>query len=105
MVTEEGRVFSNPTTIESVDGTTLHIADADNVDVKETLQMFVALSKMRYIGAFRNAVNVGENEDYYDMKTGQSFIREWHARHDEPARAHPISGANDYLPALAWWWR
>jgi predicted ATPase len=30
-----------------------------------------------YLGAFRNAVNVGGSSDYYDLQIGQSFIAQW----------------------------
>jgi energy-coupling factor transporter ATP-binding protein EcfA2 len=40
-------------------------------------ELLRALSHTLYIGPFRNAVNVGSNEDYYDIKTGQSLIKQW----------------------------
>jgi ABC-type cobalamin/Fe3+-siderophores transport system ATPase subunit len=30
-----------------------------------------------YIGAFRNAINIGTNENYFDIAVGQSFIKLW----------------------------
>ncbi len=47
------------------------------VDMKAYYQIFKALSKTVYIGPFRNAVNIGANEDYYDMTIGQKFITLW----------------------------
>jgi energy-coupling factor transporter ATP-binding protein EcfA2 len=35
------------------------------------------ISKALYIGPFRNAVNVGTNESYFDIEVGQSFIKSW----------------------------
>ena len=32
---------------------------------------------MLYIGPFRNALNLGSNEDYFDIKVGQRFIQQW----------------------------
>lgn len=34
-------------------------------------------SQMVYIGAFRNAVNVGTNSNYFDIQIGQAFIEHW----------------------------
>jgi len=47
------------------------------VDMKAYYQIFKALSKTVYIGPFRNAVNIGANENYYDMTIGQKFITLW----------------------------
>lgn len=30
-----------------------------------------------YVGAYRNAINIGGNADYYDLKVGQTFIQDW----------------------------
>lgn len=35
------------------------------------------LSKCCYIGAFRNAINVGTKADYFDIQVGQGFIKQW----------------------------
>ena len=40
-------------------------------------QTFEALSKIIYIGSFRNAINIGGNQNYYDMTIGQQFISLW----------------------------
>jgi len=47
------------------------------VDMQAYYQIFEALSKTVYIGPFRNAVNIGAKEDYYDMTIGQKFITLW----------------------------
>ena len=39
--------------------------------------MFSSLSECLYIGAFRNAINVGTNLKYFDIQVGQSFIESW----------------------------
>lgn len=38
---------------------------------------FSALADSLYVGPFRNAINIGSNADYYDIKVGQAFIGEW----------------------------
>ncbi len=35
------------------------------------------LANSLYIGPFRNAINVGSNDDYYDIQTGEAFIKKW----------------------------
>jgi len=35
------------------------------------------LSKAMYIGPFRNAINAGGNDRYFDIKTGTHFIEDW----------------------------
>ena len=42
-------------------------------------QAMAVLSQAMYIGAFRNAINVGTNENYFDIQIGQSFIQRWRA--------------------------
>ncbi len=37
----------------------------------------VTFSRMLYIGPFRNAINVGEHGEYFDIQIGQAFIRAW----------------------------
>lgn len=39
--------------------------------------LFRDLAQSVYLGAFRNAVNVGGNSDYYDLQIGQAFISLW----------------------------
>jgi predicted ATP-dependent endonuclease of OLD family len=37
------------------------------------------LSNSIYIGAFRNAINVGANDPYFDIYVGQAFIERWNS--------------------------
>ncbi|MFC2059697.1 ATP-dependent endonuclease [Chloroflexota bacterium] len=56
----------------------VHIKVEDTlVDLEAYLQIFKALSGTVYIGPFRNAVNIGSKENYYDMTIGQKFIELW----------------------------
>ena len=55
-----------------------HIKVEDKLIYMEAYyQAFEALSKTIYIGPFRNAVNLGGHENYYDMTIGQQFISLW----------------------------
>jgi ABC-type cobalamin/Fe3+-siderophores transport system ATPase subunit len=46
-------------------------------DLSEYIAAFAALAQTLYIGPFRNAINVGSNESYYDLRVGQAFIQAW----------------------------
>jgi energy-coupling factor transporter ATP-binding protein EcfA2 len=35
------------------------------------------LTRTLYLGPFRNAINIGSNENYFDMRVGASFIDTW----------------------------
>lgn len=37
-----------------------------------------SLSKSIYFASFRNTINVGANQSYYDMAVGDAFIKSWH---------------------------
>lgn len=41
-------------------------------------EAFKTLSQTLYIGPFRNPVNIGSNEAYFDIQVGQAFIQRWH---------------------------
>src|SRR5260370_42332230 len=41
---------------------------------------FGTLASTLYIGPFRNAVNLGSSEHYFDMPVGQAFIANWRSR-------------------------
>ena len=47
------------------------------IDMEAYYRIFEALSRVVYIGPFRNAINVGGSADYYDMQIGEHFIRSW----------------------------
>ena len=55
-----------------------HIKVVDKlIDMKAYFLIIDALSKIVYIGPFRNAVNIGAKDNYYDMTIGQKFITMW----------------------------
>jgi len=39
--------------------------------------VFTTLADTFYIGSFRNAINIGSNETFYDVPVGQAFIKFW----------------------------
>lgn len=51
-----------------------HVAELTGVS-----EAIAELASTLYIGPFRNIINVGTNEQYFDIRTGQAFIQQWRA--------------------------
>jgi hypothetical protein len=47
------------------------------VDFSELEDLVKNVVNSIYVGAFRNAINTGTNENYFDIAVGQSFIKLW----------------------------
>lgn len=47
------------------------------VDVDGVVDAIRELGQTLYVPAFRNAINIGSNETFFDIRTGQAFIAEW----------------------------
>ncbi len=56
-------------------------------DLAPFYQAATALSHTLYIPAFRNAINVGAKNQYYDIDVGQAFVRMWRAYQSGTDRA------------------
>jgi ABC-type cobalamin/Fe3+-siderophores transport system ATPase subunit len=46
-------------------------------DSKQYFDACNHLTNTLYIGPFRNAINVGSKNDYFDIQVGQAFIQQW----------------------------
>lgn len=46
-------------------------------DAEYIMETFRKLGNNLYIGAFRNLVNIGTKENYFDITIGQKFIEQW----------------------------
>lgn len=46
-------------------------------DVSGFFEAARMLARTLYVGPFRNAINIGTNEDYFDIKVGQAFVKAW----------------------------
>lgn len=55
-------------------------------DLSAVLNACEVFSSMLYIGAFRNAINVGADRSYYDIPVGQAFISQWNAWKTGPTK-------------------
>lgn len=47
------------------------------INFAEFLETMQVLSNTVYVGAFRNVINTGTNENYFDIQVGESFVRKW----------------------------
>ena len=61
----------------SFTGTQLTLQKQPRADLTELFQAFKDLTEVVYIGSFRNAINIGTNENYFDIKVGQAFVKRW----------------------------
>jgi hypothetical protein len=67
-----------PSDIAHVGGDTVKFAPQNlDVDFSSFLQTCRDLRNSLYIGPFRNAINVGTAEQYFDIQAGQSFVKVW----------------------------
>jgi len=46
-------------------------------DASEILELFGKLSRSIYIPSFRNAINIGGKDNYFDINVGEAFINMW----------------------------
>src|SRR5262249_24907173 len=66
-----------------LEATILH-SDVASVDLHHYFEAFAQLADTLYVGAFRNAINVGTKQDYFDIQIGQAFIQRWQAFQSGP---------------------
>jgi len=62
-----------------LDATVLRNNSQPVADLAALYKACQQISQSIYIPAFRNAINVGANEHFYDIQTGQAFIAQWRA--------------------------
>ena len=60
-----------------LDGTALEGGPFGKAELSNVFQAFETLRQMVYIPSFRNAINQGSNEEYFDIQVGQAFIQRW----------------------------
>ena len=69
---------SAPNTSLGGDGIVLYYSTgAPAGDLSEIFNEFKVMSSTLYIGPFRNAVNIGSNDAYFDIQVGTGFITSW----------------------------
>jgi energy-coupling factor transporter ATP-binding protein EcfA2 len=52
------------------------------------MEAFASLRKTLYVGSFRNAINIGTLEQYFDIQIGNAFIRQWQSLQSGPSKSH-----------------
>lgn len=60
-----------------VNGTQLVLGGRPCAELAPLMELCPKLGQTLYIGPFRNAINVGTNQTYYDIAVGQAFIQAW----------------------------
>ena len=70
---------------------TLQGQGARTVSVGPLLETVSTLTRTLYVGAFRNALNLGAMSQYYDISTGQVFISGWRQYKTGPSKAASIA--------------
>jgi ABC-type cobalamin/Fe3+-siderophores transport system ATPase subunit len=70
-------VFPNTSFGFGGSGEILLVGSQPATDLSEMLNAFNELFTTLYIGPFRNAVNVGSNDAYFDIQVGTGFITSW----------------------------
>ncbi len=60
-----------------INNTTIKAVNNQGTNLASLMEVVSQLTRILYIGPFRNAINTGTNEDYFDIQVGQSFIRTW----------------------------
>jgi predicted ATPase len=64
--------------VQAIGGqTALHLNSGETCDSEPYAKAFAILANTLYLGAFRNALNVGSGQQYYDLAVGTEFIATW----------------------------
>ena len=64
----------------------LIVENQPKFDVSPLLKVAKLLFNSIYIGPFRNSINIGTNDNYLDIRVGQSFIRQFRVWKTGPVR-------------------
>lgn len=49
----------------------------ERIELAPVIDICKKLSRTLYIGPFRNAINVGSNQSYFDIQVGEAFVQRW----------------------------
>lgn len=55
----------------------LYVSSTPVADLSQLLDALKEISNALYIGPFRNAINIGSSDAYFDIQVGQGFILSW----------------------------
>jgi predicted ATPase len=62
---------------QAEDGHHLMVGGTRIAEVQGLFSALAPLASTTYLAAFRNAVNIGGNQNYYDIQVGENFLRAW----------------------------
>jgi energy-coupling factor transporter ATP-binding protein EcfA2 len=69
--------FTGPRNDMSISNGLLYAASTPIVNLGPLFEAFQLLKDTLYIGPFRNAINIGSSDTYFDIPVGQAFIGTW----------------------------
>ena len=75
-----------PANVLSFNGSVLQLSGVPIANCSVLFETCRELADTLYIGPFRNAINVGTKEDYYDIQVGQAFIERWRTQLEGQAK-------------------
>jgi len=79
------RMGGTPGSVE-LDGTTL-VAGGGRVSMEGIFAAMTSLASTLLIGPFRNVVNIGGADNYFDIQVGETFVRAWRLFKNGPNKA------------------
>jgi ABC-type cobalamin/Fe3+-siderophores transport system ATPase subunit len=70
------------------------VADGSPRDVRSLFQALAQLAGTFYIGAFRNILNTGSKDDYFDIQVGDAFVKKWRTMQSGDNKSDAIKCVN-----------
>jgi ABC-type cobalamin/Fe3+-siderophores transport system ATPase subunit len=70
------------------DATVIEYGREGLANIRPIIEMFGILGRIIYVPAYRNAINAGATQPYFDIQTGQSFIGQWRTWQAGDVAAH-----------------
>lgn len=64
----------------------LHFDGKYHANLSRLVAVANQLVRCLYVGPFRNVINVGHNESYFDIQVGEAFIKQWRAYKTVPKK-------------------
>ncbi len=65
----------------------LHFSGKYHTNLSQLVTAADKIARSLYVGPFRNTINIGHNEDYFDIQVGEAFIKRWRGYKTGPEKA------------------
>jgi ABC-type branched-subunit amino acid transport system ATPase component len=87
------KIMPVPATYNGFDGTIIRLNSDDSIaaNMKGISDACGSLASTLYIGPFRNAINAGGSQNYFDIQIGQDFLRAWRLYKTGPNRQQNLA--------------